>query len=806
MKHLLSRALGILLILCIIGASAFAASSAQSPVSVGAVETVGETRNPDIINGNSYDRYNDVNRTYLCTTDNGFMRVYGNDDCTLLAEYYDSQFRFTGNRYVNCGLPLFGGFYESDSYYFVVTGNWNSEENNKKEVIRITRFDKNWNRNATASLYGANTTVPFDAGQCDFAAYGDHLVIRSCHEIYAIWDDYEETWINHQTNLTIVLNMKRMVIENSFTDISNVSYAGFLSHSFNQFVAVDTDGTVVCLDHGDAHPRAATLGRYKTKADSLVIYDGRNETYDYRPIIEYNGYEGDNITGGLIGGLECSSTSYITVGSTVEQNENYWTNHAFNAYYSVTGKSAADLAHATTRIVYLSAFTEEDNRYASNPHLVKIRTDLFLVMWNEFPVAEYLTLMERTYDETCVMKYLFIDGNGNPVTQILTAPAGSFAYATECEPIVRNNKIYWYVSDGRGVSKIIEMDLDGVITSHDDMIPDDIIQYPIRLADANIGFRSFEQIPASVQITEDNLEDYIVVSYNGLPLEYGWQYVLDYDDPNYPAISVTTSGGYIQSVTLNLMCIDGYSYFPTGTSFEVNWTATYRTDIYLNSVTRGDDGVTLDTVAFRGVGYEIYRREGTSGTAYTCIARIDNRLTRYYVDTTASPYKTYTYYVREFTYDAGGNAVYSAASKTRAIKALPEPEPTEPPTDPPTEPPTDPPTEPPTDPPTEPPTDPPTEPHTEPQTEPHTEPHTEPAGQTILLGDADKDGSVTVFDATFIQRYLVGLVAENDFDVVAANTDFDAGVSVFDATNIQRALVGMSTGYPIGQWVVPTTV
>ena len=55
-------------------------------------------------------------------------------------------------------------------------------------------------------------------------------------------------------------------------------------------------------------------------------------------------------------------------------------------------------------------------------------------------------------------------------------------------------------------------------------------------------------------------------------------------------------------------------------------------------------------------------------------------------------------------------------------------------------------------------------------------------------GDADRDGSVTILDATRIQRYLAGLVTEEEIDLTAADADGDGLVSVLDATRIQRVL------------------
>lgn len=66
------------------------------------------------------------------------------------------------------------------------------------------------------------------------------------------------------------------------------------------------------------------------------------------------------------------------------------------------------------------------------------------------------------------------------------------------------------------------------------------------------------------------------------------------------------------------------------------------------------------------------------------------------------------------------------------------------------------------------------------------------AGQVAsTMGDADDDGEVTVFDVTYIQRWLAGMADATDIDLSLADVDGDGEVTIFDATEIQRSLAGM---------------
>ena len=65
-----------------------------------------------------------------------------------------------------------------------------------------------------------------------------------------------------------------------------------------------------------------------------------------------------------------------------------------------------------------------------------------------------------------------------------------------------------------------------------------------------------------------------------------------------------------------------------------------------------------------------------------------------------------------------------------------------------------------------------------------------------LYGDADMDGSVTVLDATRIQRWLAELAGDDEIDQIAADVTRD-GVDIMDATAIQRYLADFDDGHPI---------
>ena len=70
-----------------------------------------------------------------------------------------------------------------------------------------------------------------------------------------------------------------------------------------------------------------------------------------------------------------------------------------------------------------------------------------------------------------------------------------------------------------------------------------------------------------------------------------------------------------------------------------------------------------------------------------------------------------------------------------------------------------------------------------------------------ILGDADADGIVTIFDVTWIQRYLVDMKVPDTFSETAADADADNEISIFDAAWIQRWLSEMKIPYSIGETI-----
>ncbi len=69
------------------------------------------------------------------------------------------------------------------------------------------------------------------------------------------------------------------------------------------------------------------------------------------------------------------------------------------------------------------------------------------------------------------------------------------------------------------------------------------------------------------------------------------------------------------------------------------------------------------------------------------------------------------------------------------------------------------------------------------------------ASGDVKLGDVDMDGSVTVLDATAIQKHIANIKKLSDAQLLAADTDGDKNVTVMDATLIQKFIANLITEF-----------
>ena len=365
------------------------------------------------IGKNNYADFSSTVKSYLVAQKDGsFMRVEAINGQVVI-ETYSSELQFKSALLLKYELPLFGGFYEGTDSFFLVFGQENPAEDDATEVIRVVRYDKSWNRLSAASLYGANTAIPFEEGSLRMVQSGDFLYIHTCHEMYHLLNG-----INQQANLMLAVRISTMEVEECFDSVGDSS-DGYVGRSFNQFIAADEDA-ILSVNHGNAYPRAVVLSRYALKTEES-IFANNCVSVETLPIA---GESGDYNTGTSVGGFEVSATSYLIAGNSADRAVNENMNAVRNIFVTSTLKTrfSAD----GTRCIWITNYPTDDSSYfgqVSTPHIVTVENG-FLLLW---------TVKGR-------LNYVFLDDNGDMIGEIMSADAA----LSDCKPIVADGAVYWY--------------------------------------------------------------------------------------------------------------------------------------------------------------------------------------------------------------------------------------------------------------------------------------------------------------------------------------------------------------------------
>ncbi|MBR1724854.1 MAG: fibronectin type III domain-containing protein, partial [Ruminococcus sp.] len=346
--------------------------------------------------------------------DGTITRVAAMNESVTAETYSHDTTELKASKNIEFELPIFGGAFLGSENNFLVFGQENPDESDETEVVRVVKYTKDWTRVSAYSVYGANTYVPFEAGSLKMTECEGRLYIHTCHTMYAGDGD-----LHHQANMTFIINESDMSLIQSFYSIKNIYQAGYVSHSFDQFIRTD-DEHVYRVDHGDAHLRGisitvADLGEDITKVSYILPFPFGSGTTHY------------NYTGAKVGGFELSTKNMIVAGASIDQ-ENFDLKDPMNIFLSVTKK---DFAHSSEPVdtIWLTEYTKDSGVSVSVPRLVKLNEESFLVMWLEETSSGKVT------------KAVTIDGSGNLTSDIAVIDAT----VTECQPIYcADGLVRWY--------------------------------------------------------------------------------------------------------------------------------------------------------------------------------------------------------------------------------------------------------------------------------------------------------------------------------------------------------------------------
>ena len=545
------------------------------------------------VNKQDYSRWSATVKSYLTQPDpQTLMRVQGGAVTGVLVEYYDLSYNLLNTMTIAQELPIFGGFYETASNYFIISGQANTSESDTAEVVRVTKYDKSWNKISIASLTDCNTTYPFDAGSLRVTESGDYLIIRTSHEMYKSSDGY-----NHQSNMTFQVNTATnpMTITDKQYIVWNIN-SGYVSHSFNQFLDLENN-KLIAVDHGDAYPRSIVLVKYSKDVSTGQF----NSSCTPTDILTFPGTIGNNTTGASIGAFETSSTDYLVAGNSVIQDSSNTSRTTRNIFVASVSKSTSAVA-----LNWITDFPE-GTPSTRTPHMVKIATDSYMLLWSQG---------DQVY-------YTQVNGSGTKIGSIY----GFSGELSDCAPILTNGKLIWYTWSNE-TTKFYEIstadpaihNVHTVISGH---------QY------VNTGIvNGYAHLVCSIcQATMDILVP------NSIPLywnETGSGYFYSGFDPDFTVgdnlyflVSGITPEGSNSELTVTTSNSNVVTYNETGRVFSMvgRGTATIRIESKYNpacyqefTITVTDPNDLTPSVSYRthvqNVGWQGYQSDGsTSGTS-----------------------------------------------------------------------------------------------------------------------------------------------------------------------------------------------
>ncbi len=353
----------------------------------------------------------------LVETSSGYSRIEAitEENPRVVIEEYNRNFQITDVHSIPTNWGSYVAFHEGANHYYLMYSQTNPQENDWVEVVRVVKYDKYWNEISKVSLNYLNTKS--GVTYAHMAEVDGVLLVHTRHGMYASSDG-----LSHQANLRFSVDIASMTL---LTQDSDVGGLGYCSHSFNQLVAVAEDGGVYSADHGDAYPRAMLLCAWKEPySPSGIWYNGPQEA----EVLQISGTTGANTTKARFGGLVAGSEVVMLAGSSVTQNASYASNKDYNIFLTITPRS--DFSTENSQILWLTNY-DGTNSYASNPYLLEMGGDRYVLLWNE--LSGNGTVLG--------LYWVYFDGTGKQVGDIQRTE-GNMSNVTPL--VTESGDILWY--------------------------------------------------------------------------------------------------------------------------------------------------------------------------------------------------------------------------------------------------------------------------------------------------------------------------------------------------------------------------
>lgn len=450
----------------------------------------------------TYPRYGHGTYSYLEEIEEGGFRRIEALKGKVYIETYSAEYKLLSTKTIKYALPKFGGYFKGKDARYIVYGKNNHESDSTAEVVRVVKYDDDWNELGQCSITSKNVYEPFAAGNVSMTENEGILYMHTSRLLY--WDTVKDkVEIHHQANLTYAVD------ENSMECVMNEAPGDWVSHSFAQYVITDGD-SVYRLDLGDAYPRAINLVKtiaYRQPEDEKAWF---MTTTKYL-LLQIIGGIGDNYTGVSMGGFELMGDTLITAGSSIVQDSSVTKAPNEDTYRNIFVLTMDKDCNSGASFKWITDYKEEDGIRILNPQLIKVKDGCY-IFWEE-----YYAERDRNFWVTRVAK-LKEDGSLDGKIHKI------HARLSNCRPIVTSDDHFiWYstmdstpIFYSLDMNRLDDYDFNGRIFAD---------QFEIKLSQY-----TYTEIndPSRMHAFKPD----VTVYYEGEKLVYGQDYTYRYED-NY---------------------------------------------------------------------------------------------------------------------------------------------------------------------------------------------------------------------------------------------------------------------------------
>lgn len=340
-----------------------------------------------------------------------------------------------------------------------------------------------------------STRLPFNSGNCAMAFQGDLLICSYAREMYN----------GHQSNAVFCVDTAEMT--------ENPMYDSYVSHSFDQSVAVIDDNTVAFADHGDAYPRGFSVN---VRSDTSSPMMGHNSNGTFVPF-SFPGNIGDNFTNARLTEIAAMDTGIALVGSSAKSSSSDYESEKQQLFIQIIDEETGEsLLNGSTRtngdkgILWLTSYTDGSEVRASAA--AALDDSRLLVMW------------ERWNDNSLINSYYsIISSDGKILVDSVPMQRAMLNGAEELK--VDGDIAKWIYADGEGKDATIYR-LDTSSVSSD------------VLKEATVELSYTEKA-----CTGKALKPTVTVKYEGKTLKNGRDYTVSYKDNKKPGTATVTVKG-----------------------------------------------------------------------------------------------------------------------------------------------------------------------------------------------------------------------------------------------------------------------